>query len=55
VRSPIPLHPDPLIDYSGEIATMVSPDAHAVIILDQAGWHGAKELNCCYCRRVRLS
>ena len=27
-----------------EIATKVSPGAHAIIILDQAGWHGAKEL-----------
>ena len=27
-----------------EIATKVTPGAHAVIILDQAGWHGAKEL-----------
>src|ERR1700751_3009377 len=27
-----------------EIATMVSPGAHAIVILDQAGWHGAKEL-----------
>jgi hypothetical protein len=27
-----------------EIATKVSPDAHAILILDQAGWHGAKEL-----------
>ncbi len=27
-----------------EIATKVSPGAHAVVILDQAGWHGAKEL-----------
>ena len=27
-----------------EIATKVSPAAHAIVILDQAGWHGAKEL-----------
>jgi hypothetical protein len=27
-----------------EIATKVGPGAHAIIILDQAGWHGAKEL-----------
>ena len=27
-----------------EIATKVSPSAHAVLILDQAGWHGAKDL-----------
>ncbi|WP_291715733.1 IS630 family transposase [Bradyrhizobium sp.] len=27
-----------------EIATKVSPGAHAIIILDQAGWHEAKEL-----------
>src|ERR1700759_278374 len=28
----------------GEIATKVSPGAHAIVILDQAGWHGAKDL-----------
>jgi hypothetical protein len=27
-----------------EIATKVAPDTHAILILDQAGWHGAKEL-----------
>ena len=27
-----------------EIATKVSPDAHAIVLLDQAGWHGAKGL-----------
>src|SRR4030081_2729397 len=27
-----------------EIATKVPPGAHAVLILDQAGWHGAKDL-----------
>jgi transposase len=27
-----------------EIATKVSPGAHAILILDQAGWHGAKDL-----------
>jgi transposase len=27
-----------------EIATKVGPGAHAIIIVDQAGWHGAKEL-----------
>jgi hypothetical protein len=27
-----------------EIATKVTPGAHAVLILDQDGWHGAKEL-----------
>jgi hypothetical protein len=27
-----------------EIATKVTPGAHAILILDQAGWHGAKEL-----------
>ena len=27
-----------------EIATKVTPGAHAIIILDQAGWHGAKQL-----------
>ena len=27
-----------------EIASKVSPGAHAILILDQFGWHGAKEL-----------
>ena len=27
-----------------EIAARVSPGAHAILILDQAGWHGSKEL-----------
>jgi transposase len=27
-----------------EIATKVTPGAHAIVILDQAGWHGAKSL-----------
>ena len=27
-----------------EIATKVTPGAHAVLILDQAEWHGAKDL-----------
>ena len=27
-----------------EIASKVSPGAHAILILDRAGWHGAKEL-----------
>ena len=27
-----------------EIATKVTPGAHAIVILDQAGWHGAKAL-----------
>jgi len=27
-----------------EIATKVTPGTHAVLILDQAGWHGAKDL-----------
>ena len=27
-----------------EIATKVTPGAHAVLILDRAGWHGAKDL-----------
>lgn len=33
----VQLHPD-------EIATKVTAGAHAILILDQAGWHGAKEL-----------
>jgi transposase len=28
----------------GEITTKVAPGAHAILMLDQAGWHGAKEL-----------
>lgn len=28
----------------GEIAVQVSPGAHALVILDQAGWHRAKDL-----------
>jgi hypothetical protein len=27
-----------------EIANTVSPGAHAVLVLDGAGWHGAKDL-----------
>jgi hypothetical protein len=27
-----------------EISSQVSPGAHAVVILDQAGWHGSKKL-----------
>ena len=27
-----------------EISSQVTPGAHAVLILDQAGWHGAKDL-----------
>ncbi len=27
-----------------EIATKVAPDAHAILLLDQAGWHGSKAL-----------
>jgi hypothetical protein len=27
-----------------KIATKVAPGGHAILILDQAGWHGAKEL-----------
>jgi hypothetical protein len=29
-----------------EIATKVSPGAHAILLLDQAGWHGAKFSRC---------
>jgi DDE superfamily endonuclease len=28
----------------GEIAAQVTPGAHGIVILDQAGWHGAKAL-----------
>jgi transposase len=27
-----------------EISATVAPDAHAVLLLDQAGWHGSTEL-----------
>lgn len=27
-----------------EISSQVSPGAHALVILDQAGWHGSKKL-----------
>ena len=27
-----------------EISSQVTPGAHAILILDQAGWHGAKDL-----------
>ena len=27
-----------------EIATKITPGAHAILLLDQAGWHGAKDL-----------
>src|SRR6266542_4234265 len=27
-----------------EIATKIAPGAHPILILDQAGWHGAKDL-----------
>ena len=27
-----------------EIATKITPGAHAIVLLDQAGWHGAKAL-----------
>ena len=27
-----------------EIATKIAPGAHAILLLDQAGWHGAKAL-----------
>jgi hypothetical protein len=30
--------------YLDEISTKVAPGAHVVILLDQAGWHGAKAL-----------
>ena len=30
--------------HSDEIATKIAPGAHAILLLDQAGWHGAKAL-----------
>ena len=44
-----------------EIAARVTAGAHAILILDQAGWHGAKiveifhHLRSCRCRPVRRS
>jgi len=44
-----------------EISQAVDPDAHAVVILDQAGWHTTKRLavpdniTCCRCRHARPS
>ena len=36
--------PKPCSFHLEEIATRVTAGAHAILILDQAGWHGAKEL-----------
>ena len=52
VRSALNLEPVPLSCcrpatpklHLDEIATKVTPGAHAVLILDRAGWHGAKDL-----------
>jgi transposase len=50
--------PRPCKLHLDEIATKVTPGAHAILILDQAGWHGAKDLEApktsrsCRCRRV---
>jgi hypothetical protein len=33
-----------------EIATKITPGAHAILLLDQAGWHGAKALCDCAAR-----
>ena len=35
---------DAMQAHLGEISAMVAPDAHAVLILDQAGWHLSGEL-----------
>jgi hypothetical protein len=41
-----------------EVATKVTPGAHAILILDQAGWHAAKDLKLqatsrsCRCRHA---
>ncbi len=34
----------PMAHHLAEISRAVKPGAHAVVILDQAGWHGAKHL-----------
>jgi hypothetical protein len=34
----------PACDSETMLATKVEPGAHAILILDQAGWHGAKNL-----------
>ena len=43
--------------YLDEIATKVTPGAHVIVLLDQAGWYGTKTLKipsniCCHCRRA---
>jgi hypothetical protein len=41
-----PVHPScyAIQLHHDEITTKVAPGAHAILILDQAGWHGAKQL-----------
>ena len=29
---------------AAELSARIAPDAHAVLVLDQAGWHGARAL-----------
>src|SRR6266567_8782586 len=35
---------DWVIRFNEKIASKVTPGAHAIVLLDQAGWHGAKAL-----------
>src|SRR5262249_18743178 len=37
-------HPRAAKLHLNEIATKITPGAHAILLLDQAGWHGAKAL-----------
>ena len=30
--------------FLAELSARIAPDAHAVLVLDQAGWHGARAL-----------
>src|SRR4028118_2017211 len=30
--------------FLAELSAQIAPDAHAVLVLDQAGWHGARAL-----------
>ena len=47
--------------FLAELSAQIAPDAHAVLVLDQAGWHGARALVVpdtspwCRCRPTRRS
>ena len=38
-----------------EISKAVNPRAHGVVLLDQAGWHGSKDLDTVCHRRLQLT